>query len=276
MDMRELMLEHDPRIGEAVRAGRHGELLRIARQVRGLTLQKAGQQLGYSASFLSRLETGQRTLTIDMLRHLAAGYEIPPGMLGLATATVLPSAPQRLIDARRTHGGYAAGDSTRFLSAETAICPGPIADALEIPRDSEALRRDQLTYHGDEPVRLSITWVPQVIAVECPALLDGEPGEPVTIGISGLIAEATGRIATGGEDRVEGCVAWPGAARLLGRKEGFAMLRTLLTWWDHAGVIQVAETITPHTVRYPYDLPAKRLGLVVANADDELLETLPE
>jgi len=252
MDMAEAMLAHDPRVGEAVREGRYGLVLRSARVVRGLTLEEAGAKTGYTKSTLSRIENGRRLLTIEDLQRFAKAYELPPGMLGLSGTTVLPSAPQRLQDARKTRGQYPLGDTTRFISA-SIMDPAPdfVCDALDLKRGSRALHREQLTYRGEQPVRLSATWVPGDIADRCPALLG-----PVaaSVGISGLIKEATGRIADRGEDRVEPCVAWPEAARRLGRKEGFPMLRTLSWWRDSEGVVQYVESVTPYPVQYPYDL----------------------
>lgn len=253
VDMRELMITHAPEIGAAIRDGRHGHLLRVARVARGWTQSEAAAHIGYSQATLSRIEQGQRPLTLDTLRHLADAYGIPPGMLGLASYTVLPSAPERLAEARRTHGGYTPGDTTRFIAARMTVAPGGVCDALQVPRDSTACRRDHLTYHGDQPVRLSATWIPAAIAGQAPALLAGEPGEVVS-SVSGIIAEATGRLPTSGVDEPWPCAAWPEAARRLGRPEGSPMTLTRQTWRDQLGVLLHAETVTPHPQRYTYDL----------------------
>jgi transcriptional regulator with XRE-family HTH domain len=82
-----------PAAAQAASAGQYGVLLRLARTAAGLTLEDAGRKAGYSASTISRMETGKRPLTnVTVLRHLAAAFGIPPGLFGLAAgAPVLPA-----------------------------------------------------------------------------------------------------------------------------------------------------------------------------------------
>src|SRR5262245_21331014 len=59
-------------VEDAATTERYGALIRMARTARRLTLAQAGTLLGYSASTLSRIETGHRPLTdITELRHFA-------------------------------------------------------------------------------------------------------------------------------------------------------------------------------------------------------------
>lgn len=62
-----------------------GDVLRVERLRRRLTLVQAGELVGYSSSALSRIERGERRLDIDALLGLAERYGIPPWRLGLAT-----------------------------------------------------------------------------------------------------------------------------------------------------------------------------------------------
>src|SRR5262245_40225334 len=65
-----------------------GALLRRARTAAGLSLEEAGQLIGYSAATLSRWENGHRRgWTITELLRLAEAYGIPPNQLGLATSS---------------------------------------------------------------------------------------------------------------------------------------------------------------------------------------------
>jgi transcriptional regulator with XRE-family HTH domain len=74
-----------PAAREAAAAGRHGTLVRIARTAAGLTLDEAGRLAGYSAATLSRIERGRQALTdVNVLRHLATVFAIPPDLFGLA------------------------------------------------------------------------------------------------------------------------------------------------------------------------------------------------
>ncbi|HEX5493691.1 MAG TPA: helix-turn-helix transcriptional regulator [Mycobacteriales bacterium] len=79
-----------PAAAEAAEIGQYGALVRLARTAAGLTLEGAGRLVGYSASTLSRLESGKRPLTdVRVLRRLAGALDIPPRMFGLAEAGVV-------------------------------------------------------------------------------------------------------------------------------------------------------------------------------------------
>src|SRR6266702_4162072 len=87
-----------PTVKEAVAAGQFGALIRMTRTARQLSFVRAGKLVGYSASTLSRIETGQRKLTdVTQLRRFADALGIPPHLFGLtslaAGAAPLPSAP---------------------------------------------------------------------------------------------------------------------------------------------------------------------------------------
>lgn len=64
-----------------------GDRLRDFRQRRGLTLTDVAETLGVSASTLSRLESGGRRPTLDLLMHLAHLYRVPLDALVGAPAT---------------------------------------------------------------------------------------------------------------------------------------------------------------------------------------------
>ncbi|HEY9409608.1 MAG TPA: helix-turn-helix transcriptional regulator [Jiangellaceae bacterium] len=75
-------------------ADRHfGALIRVARVSRGLTLAEAGKLCGYSASTMSRIETGQRRLTdVTLLGHIARAFDIPTQLFGLMSASQVDAA----------------------------------------------------------------------------------------------------------------------------------------------------------------------------------------
>lgn len=54
-----------------------GERLRVVRRQRGLTLAQVGDATGISTSTLSRLESGQRRATLELLLALAGAYQVP-------------------------------------------------------------------------------------------------------------------------------------------------------------------------------------------------------
>jgi Helix-turn-helix domain len=76
-----------PAVQEAAAAGRFGALIRMTRTARQLSLVRAGELVGYSASTLSRIETGQRKFTdVTQMRRFADALGIPPHVFGLISA----------------------------------------------------------------------------------------------------------------------------------------------------------------------------------------------
>ncbi|MFF0659427.1 helix-turn-helix domain-containing protein [Micromonospora tulbaghiae] len=74
-----------PEARQAAAVGDFGALLRVARTAARLTLSEAGQRCGYSAATLSRIERGRQRLSdVTVLRRLAALFDIPPELFGLA------------------------------------------------------------------------------------------------------------------------------------------------------------------------------------------------
>jgi transcriptional regulator with XRE-family HTH domain len=60
-----------------VDAGQVGVRLKRVREQRGITLTAVAQTTGISKSTLSRLETGQRRPTLELLLALSAAYRVP-------------------------------------------------------------------------------------------------------------------------------------------------------------------------------------------------------
>ncbi|MFJ6572551.1 helix-turn-helix domain-containing protein [Streptomyces sp. NPDC091292] len=54
-----------------------GPRLRALRQTRGITLAELSRTTGVSESTLSRLESGQRRATLELLLHLSGAYDVP-------------------------------------------------------------------------------------------------------------------------------------------------------------------------------------------------------
>jgi transcriptional regulator with XRE-family HTH domain len=77
-----------PAVRQVATAGQFGALTRMSRTAQQLTLAQAGKLVGYSASTLSRIETGKRKLTdVTLLRRFADALGIPPDLFGLALPT---------------------------------------------------------------------------------------------------------------------------------------------------------------------------------------------
>jgi transcriptional regulator with XRE-family HTH domain len=86
-----------PAVRQAAEAGQFGALIRMTRTARRLTLVQVGKLVGYSASTVSRIETGRRKLTdVTLLRQFADALDIPPHLFGLtlsAGASPIGAAP---------------------------------------------------------------------------------------------------------------------------------------------------------------------------------------
>lgn len=79
-----------PAVQEAAAAGQFGGLIRMTRTAQRLSLVQAGQLVGYSASTLSRIETGQRKLAdVTQLRRFAEALGIPAHLFGLTSLTAM-------------------------------------------------------------------------------------------------------------------------------------------------------------------------------------------
>lgn len=63
------------------------ERIRAARQETGLTQAQLARRLGVDQSLISRIESGQRPLTVDFLKELAGTLELDPAELVRAPAT---------------------------------------------------------------------------------------------------------------------------------------------------------------------------------------------
>lgn len=77
-----------PAVLQAAEAGQFGALIRMTRTARQLTLVQVGKLVGYSASTISRIETGRRKLSdVTLLRRFADALGIPPHLFGLTAST---------------------------------------------------------------------------------------------------------------------------------------------------------------------------------------------
>jgi transcriptional regulator with XRE-family HTH domain len=75
-----------------------GPRLRALRTQRGFTLTQLGEATGISVSTLSRLESGQRKPTLELLLPLAGAYDVPLDELVDAPATGDPRVRPRAIE----------------------------------------------------------------------------------------------------------------------------------------------------------------------------------
>ncbi|MGW2542532.1 helix-turn-helix domain-containing protein [Kitasatospora sp. NPDC001574] len=73
-----------PRAQDVLRRRALPEILQLHRELHGLPQQELADLLGYSTSYVSRIETGSRTITdVGALRHIAERLGLPPHVFGI-------------------------------------------------------------------------------------------------------------------------------------------------------------------------------------------------
>ncbi|GAA2375267.1 hypothetical protein GCM10010170_078690 [Dactylosporangium salmoneum] len=113
-----------------------GSLLRRARSAAGLTLEEAGQLVGYSAATMSRWENGRRRdWTVNELLRLAEAYGIPPNHLGLAASSPPVAQPTVRVSPGADNSG---GDWMRRRDLLAGALGLTASGALAPPADAAA------------------------------------------------------------------------------------------------------------------------------------------
>jgi transcriptional regulator with XRE-family HTH domain len=155
-----------PAVEDVAAAGQFGALIRMTRTARRLSLVQAGGLLGYSASTLSRIETGQRKLTdVTQLRHFAETLGIPPHLFGL-TAVATGAAPLPAAAVGTTVGEISreGGDDPvrrrELLAGLVSVTGAALLGSTARPPEASAT---PLAHHllnqpisGPQPVRLAV------------------------------------------------------------------------------------------------------------------------
>jgi DNA-binding GntR family transcriptional regulator len=159
------------------------------------------------------------------------------------TGTYTPR--DRLSAARRLHKIYPPSERSDVRAAEVVSAPEEVAERLEVEAGTPVVRRERVTYHGDSPVTLSVSWMPGDLVDAVPELVSREriPG-----GTVGLVAERTGRQVDADADsfRVTGRAATAEEAEALGLSEGDPVLWGENVWPEADGtVLEFGEFVIP-------------------------------
>lgn len=199
----------DPGLARAlIEAHDVGGAIRLARQVRGWRQADLGRACGYSASTISRLETGRRTgAHIGVLRQVAEAAGIPPGVLGVLLG--LPStSPDTVAGAVRR---WAEEDDPMrrrgLLSAAGLTIPAALLarvdEALAVmpaatgPSGSAALTarlaRAQALFDGGDLARL-VAGLPGLLAVAHEAGEGGPDGYVLLAACYDMATEALNKV----------------------------------------------------------------------------------
>jgi DNA-binding GntR family transcriptional regulator len=106
------------------------------------------------------------------------------------TTNTSHSPTDRAVSIRRTGRIYPPNEHAKILSAEMVEAPAQVADALGIKAGAPVVRRQRVTYRGDQPVSASTSWFDGRLAEQAPRLLQTER---ILQGTFGYVEEVTGR-----------------------------------------------------------------------------------
>ncbi len=126
-----------------------------------------------------------------------------------------------------------------------------VAELLGLDEGAEVIRREEVTYRGETPIRLSVRWLPGRFTADVPELT-----RPEAVNTVEAVQRATGRKVHRGEDAIEARSANEREASALQLPVGSPILAGVWQWSDTAGVIEYGEYVCPpkHVVTYRYEV----------------------
>jgi DNA-binding GntR family transcriptional regulator len=158
----------------------------------------------------------------------------------------------RFFAIERTGRIYPPSDRAKIVSAELITAPPDhVLTALELERGTTVLRRERITYHGEQPVLTSVSWMSGELAEAVPELLSADriPG-----GTVGRVREATGRQLARGLDQFMLRPATPEEAAALGLPPESMVLGGTNVWRDTEDrVLEYGEFASPPRRRFGYE-----------------------
>lgn len=169
------------------------------------------------------------------------------GVPGIGTAVCAGSttnypASDRLRAARAAGRIFPPGEHAVIKSAELVPAPLRIADALGLEPGTVVIRRHRVTYRGDSPISVSVSWLDGALAQAAPRLLSAER---LIGGTVGYIREMTGREALRGTDQDSARAATAEDADDLGVEPGSPVAVGRNWWYDPAGeVLEYGERVS--------------------------------
>ncbi len=123
-----------------------------------------------------------------------------------------------------------------------------VADALGIDRSSKVIRRDRVTYDGEEPLSVSTSWFPESFAKVAPRLLTRER---ILEGTFAHVAAALRRKVAAWQDQYDIGVATATEARLLNLAPGTPVAHGRNWIYDDAGaVLEYGESVSASRITY--------------------------
>lgn len=148
----------------------------------------------------------------------------------------------RLLSSRHTGRIYPSDEYARIKSAELVEAPEYVAGALGVETGAQVVRRHRVTYKGEVPVSMSVSWFHGSLAETAPLLLQAER---MPKGTPRYIEEMTGRAATTGRDQTAAGAATQQHAEDLDVEEGAPVLYGRNWFYDAEGkVIEYGESVS--------------------------------
>jgi GntR family transcriptional regulator len=168
-----------------------------------------------------------------------------------------PRARERFDRARDLGTMYSDGESIEFLATDIVAAPDHVAEALQLPGGSQAIRRARVLRDASgSPIELPTSWFAPELAEQAPDLL---LPERLRGGVGKYIGKMTGRQSTYARDQVAARLASADERRLLELPEPAAVLVYRLTAYDAADApVHFDDSVYPSdrwAFRQEYPLP---------------------
>jgi DNA-binding GntR family transcriptional regulator len=152
-------------------------------------------------------------------------------------------ARDRYAQARGSGAIYPEGEWAEIVQARVVKAPAHIAEALNLPVGTKALKRRRITNDPTGPVELSTSWFSEDVATVAPRLLQRER---ILEGTVAYVEACTGRRAKVATDRVGAKLASDDEATALGLDRPSAVLVVLHVAYDrNQQPLEVVEAVFP-------------------------------
>ncbi|MGW7294017.1 GntR family transcriptional regulator [Streptomyces xiamenensis] len=142
------------------------------------------------------------------------------------------TAGERYRTARETGFVYTAGEHADIVAAEELAAPEDVATALGIAVGDPVARRHRLTFEGERPVSMSVSWFSADVLARCPRLV---LRERIREGTTRYIEMQTGRKPHTGRDTWTARLATAQEREQLGLAEPSAVAEVRHLAFDIAG-----------------------------------------
>lgn len=185
------------------------------------------------------------------LRYLHAARLVDVTTQGtiVRTQRATPASRDRVLMALRGE----AIDAERVQVTEVGTVTRPyVAELLGLDDGARIVRREQITYREQQPIMLSVHWLPEALADAAPQLTGTDP-----VSTLGTVQRTTGRVVRHCDEALSARAADEREANALHISVNTPVLAGVWQCSDEDGVIEYGEYVCPqeHVVTYRYDVP---------------------